>query len=283
MGAYTTTSTGTDVVARRLGAYLVDAAFASAMSWVLVQRWYLDNRVESVECGGPVGACVGTGEYALHPADVQELRIRLGASVVIWLLNHVVFQGLTGATVGKLPFGIRTVNATTYGRPGVVRSFFRSLLLPVDAIIGWLSMLLSATNQRLGDRFAGTRVVSLSWYGIAPDATRLPGRGREGAGSSGASPSAMPIPGARTAGADVPPSAYRPKRPPGMGPNAAPVPTPSTPSTPSPSTPSPGLNPFSIPGPPPEQPQQQRPAPAHAPPPLPRQREFRPTDDPDPS
>lgn len=220
MAVHASSSTGTDVVGRRVGAYLVDWLVLTVITLFVVRAWYVDNAVEVLECTGQFGPCVGTGTYVLDDAASQEYRIRIGAVAALWLLNHVVFQGLTGATVGKILVGIRTVEDKGYRRPGIVRCFFRSLLLPLDVLIGWLvSMLPSRTNQRLGDRLAGTRVVSLSWYGIPPDATRLPRSGRlTSLAAPGGSPSAMPVPGATHPVGEVPPSAHLPSRPPGFGP-----------------------------------------------------------------
>jgi serine/threonine protein kinase/uncharacterized RDD family membrane protein YckC len=80
------------------------------------------------------------------------------------LLVFVLFQGLTGATFGKLLTGLRVVGPDGR-RPGLLRAFLRTVLWIVDGfpwlvpILGWLVAINTTRHRRLGDIVAGTVVV----------------------------------------------------------------------------------------------------------------------------
>ncbi len=82
-----------------------------------------------------------------------------------WIGVLVVWQGLTGRTIGKTVVGIRTVDAN--GQPcGIGKAVKRWLLLVVDFLPGILPMLVGFVTaltwpgrQRIGDRVAKTWVV----------------------------------------------------------------------------------------------------------------------------
>ena len=78
-------------------------------------------------------------------------------------IYFAAWEGLLGATPGKMAAGIRVV--TTDGRPvGPPQAALRNLLraadlMPVGYVAGLASMLLSHRFQRLGDRAAATMVI----------------------------------------------------------------------------------------------------------------------------
>jgi len=82
--------------------------------------------------------------------------------VVCYCAYFVVLEGWLGSTLGKEIMGIE-VRTGAGGKCGVRRALVRNLLRPVDAIgfylLGFLVMLFSPQNLRIGDRVAGTLVV----------------------------------------------------------------------------------------------------------------------------
>jgi hypothetical protein len=91
--------------------------------------------------------------------------IWLASWVVLVLLNHIVLEGLTGRTVGKLIMGLHTRRLEDPTRPpGIPRAALRRLLYPIDTIgpgvplVAFVSMRMSNRQQRLGDRVARTLV-----------------------------------------------------------------------------------------------------------------------------
>uniref|UniRef100_UPI002FDF1D6F RDD family protein n=1 Tax=Rhabdothermincola sp. TaxID=2820405 RepID=UPI002FDF1D6F len=89
--------------------------------------------------------------------------------VVMWLL-----QGLTGATIGKLVVGIRTVNEQ--GRsPGLGKQLIRGIvgivdavpfcLMPLVPVVGLITIFVTKGHRRVGDMAAKTYVVKASAKG----------------------------------------------------------------------------------------------------------------------
>ncbi len=96
--------------------------------------------------------------------DLTTLSIKgsLWLTVTV-VLYYVLFEGLTGRTLGKLITGIRVIDAETGGRPGLLSAFVRTLLRLVDGIFGYLVGFIVVVNsdrrRRLGDMAAKTLVV----------------------------------------------------------------------------------------------------------------------------
>jgi len=81
------------------------------------------------------------------------------------LAYFVLLEGLAGATIGKRLVNIRVISKDG-GRPGIRRAAVRNLLRVVDAlpalnILGVALILASPEKARLGDRVAGTRVITV--------------------------------------------------------------------------------------------------------------------------
>jgi uncharacterized RDD family membrane protein YckC len=91
------------------------------------------------------------------------------------IINEVLLQGLTGASVDMFVTGARVVKPDG-SRPGIGRAFVRNLLWIVDGInlilpIGlWVAMF-SRGHRRIGDMVANTYVVKSRFAGYP---VRLP-------------------------------------------------------------------------------------------------------------
>ena len=100
----------------------------------------------------------------LMPTGLAGVGLTSVLSFFIWWTYNVLFEVLNrGVTPGKYYMGLRAVNAD--GTPiGWVNSVIRSTLLVVDFLplgylIGIVTMVISGTQQRVGDIVAGTIVV----------------------------------------------------------------------------------------------------------------------------
>ena len=171
----------TAVLFRRYLAHILDFWFHLAT--VAVPFWLLATRsTVDVASGDPYADTFPVGaqrairiDDRLFVFDRNELIIIAAVSAAVTLVFLVVIQGRLGWTVGKLLTGLRAVNADGE-RPGIIRAFFRTLLLPIDALpstpflplIGGLIALFTDTNRRLGDLVAGTYVVRRSAWGSDP-------------------------------------------------------------------------------------------------------------------
>lgn len=170
----------TAVLIRRYLAHIVDFLFHLAT--VAVPFWLLATRsTVNVPSGEPFADTFAQGadrairiDDRLFLFDRNELILIAAVSVAVTLMFLVIIQGRLGWTVGKLLTGLRTVNASGE-RPGIFRAFFRTLLLPIDALpgeliplVGGLVALFTDTNRRIGDLVAGTYVVRRSAVGQDP-------------------------------------------------------------------------------------------------------------------
>ena len=163
----------TDVIGRRIVAYLIDGVLLFAVTVAIA----LATKHQAFT-GAPSGAC-----QTLRDNGFSGSCIQLGSRVYIWkgggqlaywglsalagILDLVVLQGLTGASLGKFIMSLRVVDAQ--GAPcGVGRAFVRWLLLIVDGfcfIVGLLVTVLTHPHRRIGDMAAGTYVVGASSAG----------------------------------------------------------------------------------------------------------------------
>lgn len=83
--------------------------------------------------------------------------------LLIIFLYFTLFEGLVGATIGKMIVGLRVVNLDG-DKPGLKRSIVRNVLrvvdsLPVLNIVGIVLIVRSSERARFGDRVAETRVI----------------------------------------------------------------------------------------------------------------------------
>jgi uncharacterized RDD family membrane protein YckC len=132
-----------------------------------IVRRLLALLVDVVAAGGLIALGVdiflqSSGRAPATSPEVLEALCFVGA---LWFLYRWSFEGIAGSTLGKLLFGLG-VGHKGGGSAGLVRAFFRNLLLPVDlALIGFLLGALTPLRQRIGDLVAGT-VVAGSRIGI---------------------------------------------------------------------------------------------------------------------
>ena len=133
----------TEVMGRRVAAWLVDWVLFFGLLWVVGDHQTGDG-------GFSVGVHGG--------ATVVYFAI---AAAYFW-----VWQGLTGATVGKLALGLRVVKEDGSAPPGVPRAAARSVLFVADAfpylipnLLGFIVAMTNPRRQRVGDLVAGTKVV----------------------------------------------------------------------------------------------------------------------------
>ncbi len=80
---------------------------------------------------------------------------------LFFILYGSLFEGLFGRTPGKFILGERVIDATHFGRCGIVRAFLRNLIPRLDIImmLGVFSILFSRNKQSLRDLMARTAVV----------------------------------------------------------------------------------------------------------------------------
>lgn len=183
MTAYPTASGDpTDVMGRRIGAYLIDGLLALVIVMAIAIPVFtsLADKVPTAgrsdfcnsyndEHSG--GICVAANDtaYVLTPAETGRLaRTFYGAAIGWMLLNAVLLQGLAGGTIGKLLVGLRVVRSDGR-RAGIGWCALRTIVLVfVDAlcfIIGLVVSLSSTGHRRVGDMAASTFVVPKVYEG----------------------------------------------------------------------------------------------------------------------
>lgn len=167
----------TDVMGRRIGAYLLDGLVTMVIMAVILVPTVLSSFEEApagtLRCpvpgeprvtGEPTFCSESGGTVRYLPAGEAESLQTFGVvtSLGSSLLLNVLLQGLTGATIGKLIVGLRVVNAKGQNA-GIGRCLIRTVLLIVDsafcAIIGLVTAFNSKGHKRVGDMVAGTIVI----------------------------------------------------------------------------------------------------------------------------
>jgi len=262
----------TEVIGPRIAAFVIDALLVSGVSVAifaaLKTRSYTNapaGACQQLRANGYSAPCVQLGAH-VYTWGGGRFALALLLSVLTSFVNHVLLQGNTGATLGKMMLGLRVVDGS--GRVcGVGRAIVRWLFLIVDQffcfLVGLIVVLVTHPHRRVGDMVAGTYVVSAADVGrpVESQAAMPP---YAYAGQGGWTPSApgttwgAPPPAQPTWG--TPPSAQ-----PTWG-TASPTPSPDQPGWAAPRQPS------QTPPPPPPQPPSQQPAPPPswgAPPPPP--------------
>ena len=133
------TDSPTAVLGRRYVAHLIDLVVHAAT--VAVPFLLLGERSTVARPDGePYADTFAVGaDRAFRVGDQQfvfersEIFLIAAVSLAVAVLFFVLIQGRFGWTIGKLVTGIRTVGHDG-GRPGVIRAFFRTLFIPVDAL-----------------------------------------------------------------------------------------------------------------------------------------------------
>ena len=104
----------------------------------------------------------GAGEVSASLEGVAGLFAAL-ISIVLYFGYYVLMEGYLGQTLGKMLLGIKVVREDDGGVPGVKAAAIRTVLRIVDGLfsylVGFITVLISGKNQRLGDMAAHTLVV----------------------------------------------------------------------------------------------------------------------------
>ncbi len=91
-----------------------------------------------------------------------------GLPFILYLLivfaYFTLMEGYRGQTVGKMLLGIKVIREDNGEVPGLKVAAIRTILrlidvLPAAYLVGFIAVLISAKNQRLGDMAANTLVV----------------------------------------------------------------------------------------------------------------------------
>lgn len=195
----------TQVAGRRAIAFLVDFVLIGVVYWGLFFV-FAARYGEGGEPTSPFKASLTLGDTTYAITGGQALLF-FGIFLAVGLLYSVVLQGLTGATLGKAAAGIRTVRRDG-GRPGIGRALVRQFVGIVDyfpfilpGLVGFILVLTTRDNRRLGDMAAGTLVVRRAAAGspvqsAAPAATAAPtqplGQSAPSTPAGYAAPTALP-------------------------------------------------------------------------------------------
>ena len=171
--AYTPPGDPTDIVGRRFAAFLIDAVLLGSIGFfvfaVLRSRSY--SKVPADACkvlkragGNPLCLKLGSHVFLWHSSA---LRITVLVVLLAALVDGVVLQSLTGASVGKLCMRLSVVDEHgQIAKP--LRVFGRWVFLVVDlgfCLVGCISILVTHPHRRLGDFVFGTYVISLRSVG----------------------------------------------------------------------------------------------------------------------
>lgn len=177
----------TNVVGRRVAAFLIDAILLYAFSFGL---FFAMADTEEERLQQLLSGEIEPNETAYGNIQIGDTEYSLvGGEFILWLfvvflvgfLYLAVLQGITGWTLGKLALGIRTVDEHGRTGPGVGKGAVRWLLWVVDGFFFYLVALVTALasdkNQRVGDMVAKTYVVGQKDVGRAPFAPLGQGQG----------------------------------------------------------------------------------------------------------
>lgn len=181
----------TAVVGRRIAAYIIDVLLM-LLVMVPLGVWSFSENSQvapagTVSCSSDSGRgstarleidsayCFEWGDEVRYLVgdDANDFTFLIyGSGLTSQVLNLIVLQGLTGASVGKFVMGLRVVRMETGRRAGFGWIVLRWLLLIVDAFCCILPgiVLVASTkgHRRLGDMAAGTLVVRRDAVGRGP-------------------------------------------------------------------------------------------------------------------
>lgn len=122
---------------------------------------YVVDAVAVLAVAGAVGRRRSGGRRS---SGDREIAAALATGVAGGTLYHVVLETATGRTVGKAVAGIAVRaegGGPASGRAVLVRTLLRAVdWLPAGYLLGALSILANDEHQRVGDRVAGTVVVT---------------------------------------------------------------------------------------------------------------------------
>jgi uncharacterized RDD family membrane protein YckC len=216
--AFVTPRDPTRVLGRRLAAFLIDAALLAVIGSILA------SMVQHASFyGAPSGACAtetaGTGltcyqlGHHLYIWDGNALFRSEAFTAAVGFLNWVVLQAITGASFGKLLFGLSVVDAQGL-KAGSSRMLGRWILLLVDAgcvLVGLITVLATNPHRRVGDLVCGTYVVSRLSVGRPIGAFRYAAPVYSEAAPDGPGPASLKAPPPQWVSQAPPPTPATPK------------------------------------------------------------------------
>ena len=133
------------VTGRRVLAIIVDGLVLGIVFWVLSMLFG-----ETSTAGGTASASLGT----------------LGTLILLLISfgYYALLEGYLGQTLGKMLLGIKVIREDNGEIPGfgpaAIRTVMRIIdVLPFAYLVGFIAVLISGKNQRLGDMLANTLVV----------------------------------------------------------------------------------------------------------------------------
>jgi uncharacterized RDD family membrane protein YckC len=145
------------VLPARVGAFIIDG-FAIAFLAAILSRYFVVLHV-----GIPHPQKLADNLSVDYDVHARSLLWGIGLSGVVFFLYFLLFEVVTGTTPGKALAGLRIVDLQGWpaSRPALLA---RNLLRPIDALgsywLGFLVARFSQRRQRIGDKAAGTLVVS---------------------------------------------------------------------------------------------------------------------------
>jgi uncharacterized RDD family membrane protein YckC len=203
----------TSVAGQRFASYIVDSlviSLAIAIFWLLLTDKIPKDQV-APDSGG---FDIGDQRYAFSEENAGNRTLWTILSIATVAVVSIVLPGIKGTSPGRALTGIRVVDAE--GRPpGILRAFGRWVFWVVDhfpwfvPLVGWICVLASDKNQRVGDMVTKTYTVKKELAG-QPLQLEQPGYAQPG----------YPQPGYPQAGYQHPLYAQPPQpagQPPGAG------------------------------------------------------------------
>jgi uncharacterized RDD family membrane protein YckC len=172
----------TDVVGRRIAAAVLDFGFAVVLTFVLFfalasSNDYFSSTAAEDRCSfvnnDASGFCVPVDTTTFEFSD-GDLAVILLVPLAYLFVDCALITGITGASIGKLIFGLRVIRQDTGKHCGFGRSLLRWVLWVVDGqpcgvpITGFVTGLVSKGHRRVGDMAAKTLVVSKESVGVPP-------------------------------------------------------------------------------------------------------------------
>ena len=175
----------TNVVGRRIGAYLIDVVLMGVVVAAIFFGSGANDDIRTREFGSSTeaeafcdfyddtvdGVCIHSESdvIVIDEGDVGKVvAATLVPTFLVWLGNWWLLQGIAGGSVGKLLVGLRVVNYDGR-RAGIGRSALRTLLLIVDSACLWIPGLVAIFttkgHRRIGDLAAKTLVVPKAYEG----------------------------------------------------------------------------------------------------------------------
>jgi uncharacterized RDD family membrane protein YckC len=180
----------TAVMGRRILAYIIDALIGGAIALAIIVPLFMSSS-ETAPSGGAIQCNSSSNSNSFGSNDFNNNDFNSGSPAICFdngttvryipkdktgafvfpayligfasgLLNLVILQGITGASIGKYVTGLRVVGKDGQ-TAGIGRAILRYLLMLVDgfccALVGLISSFTSKGHRRIGDMAAGTFVV----------------------------------------------------------------------------------------------------------------------------